>query len=46
LSAALRDRGAVVTGLDSSAGMLELARRRLGPGADLRLALFLVLQAG
>jgi len=38
LSAALRDRGAVVTGLDSSAGMLELARRRLGPGADLRLA--------
>jgi SAM-dependent methyltransferase len=38
LSAALRDRGAVVTGLDSSAGMLELARRRLGPAADLRLA--------
>ena len=37
LSAALRDRGAVVTGLDSSAGMLELARRRLGPGVDLRL---------
>src|ERR1700689_2981486 len=38
LSAALRDRGAVVTGLDSSAGMLELARRRLGPDADLHLA--------
>ena len=38
LSAALRDRGAVVTGLDSSAGMLKLARRRLGPAADLRLA--------
>ncbi|MGW4560831.1 class I SAM-dependent methyltransferase [Streptomyces sp. NPDC004561] len=30
LSAALRDRGAVVTGIDASAGMLELARRRLG----------------
>ena len=38
LSAALRDRGAVVTGLDSSAAMLELARLRLGPRADLRLA--------
>ena len=38
LSAALRDRGAVVTGLDASAGMLQLARRRLGPGADLILA--------
>jgi SAM-dependent methyltransferase len=38
LSAALRDRGAMVTGFDSSAGMLELARRRLGPGADLRVA--------
>ena len=37
LSAALRDRGAVVTGFDSSAGMLELARRRLGD-ADLHLA--------
>jgi len=37
-SAALRDRGAVVTGLDSSARMLELARLRLGPSADLRLA--------
>jgi SAM-dependent methyltransferase len=32
LFAALRDRGAIVTGIDSSAGMLELARRRLGDG--------------
>jgi SAM-dependent methyltransferase len=38
LSAALRDRGAVVTGVDASAGMLELARRRLGPDTDLRVA--------
>ena len=38
LFAALRDRGAVVTGFDKSAGMLELARRRLGDGADLRVA--------
>src|ERR1700691_1766711 len=38
IAAALRDRGATVTGFDSSAGMLELARRRLGPGADLHLA--------
>ncbi|MEU6721349.1 methyltransferase domain-containing protein [Nonomuraea sp. NPDC046802] len=30
LSAALCDRGAVVTGIDASAGMLALARRRLG----------------
>ncbi|MFI7359339.1 class I SAM-dependent methyltransferase [Streptomyces avidinii] len=30
LSAALRDRGAVVTAIDASAGMLALARRRLG----------------
>src|ERR1700761_5670697 len=36
--AALRERGATVTGLDSSAGMLELARRRLGPDADLQVA--------
>ncbi|MEV4360215.1 class I SAM-dependent methyltransferase [Nonomuraea sp. NPDC049625] len=35
---ALRDRGAVVSGIDSSTGMLELARRRLGDGADLRVA--------
>jgi SAM-dependent methyltransferase len=38
LFAALRDRGAVVTGIDKSTGMLELARRRLGPDADLRVA--------
>jgi Methyltransferase domain len=38
LFGALRDRGAVVTGFDKSAGMLELARRRLGDGADLRVA--------
>jgi SAM-dependent methyltransferase len=38
LFAALRDRGAVVTGIDQSAGMLEHARRRLGADADLRVA--------
>ena len=38
LFAALRDRGAVVSGIDLSAGMLELARRRLGADADLRVA--------
>ncbi|MDP9850297.1 class I SAM-dependent methyltransferase [Streptosporangium lutulentum] len=38
LSAALRDRGAIVTGFDSSAKMLELARQRLGDGAALHLA--------
>jgi SAM-dependent methyltransferase len=38
IAAALRDRGATVTGFDSSAGMLEQARRRLGPDADLHLA--------
>ncbi|WP_433292915.1 class I SAM-dependent methyltransferase [Pseudonocardia sp. CA-142604] len=38
LFAALRDRGAIVTGIDSSAGMVELARRRLGADADLRVA--------
>ncbi|MFJ4657311.1 class I SAM-dependent methyltransferase [Nocardia sp. NPDC088792] len=38
LCAALRDRGAVVTGIDASAGMLELARRRIGSDADLRVA--------
>jgi SAM-dependent methyltransferase len=38
LSAALRDRGAIVTGFDSSAKMLELARQRLGADADLHLA--------
>lgn len=35
LYAALRDRGAVVTGIDASAGMLALARRRFGGDADL-----------
>jgi ubiquinone/menaquinone biosynthesis C-methylase UbiE len=34
----LRDRGATVTGFDSSAEMLELARKRLGPDTDLRVA--------
>jgi SAM-dependent methyltransferase len=38
LSAALRDRGAIVVGFDASATMLELARQRLGSDADLRLA--------
>ncbi|MFI7613583.1 class I SAM-dependent methyltransferase [Nonomuraea terrae] len=37
LSAKLRDRGAVVTGIDASAGMLAIARRRLGDDADLRV---------
>ncbi|WP_237408658.1 class I SAM-dependent methyltransferase [Streptomyces sp. M2CJ-2] len=37
LSAALRDRGAVVTGIDASAGMLALARRRLGDDVALHL---------
>ncbi|MGW7517359.1 class I SAM-dependent methyltransferase [Streptomyces sp. NPDC054796] len=38
LSEALRDRGAAVTGIDSSANMLALAERRLGADADLHLA--------
>jgi SAM-dependent methyltransferase len=38
LFAALRDRGAVVSGFDQSAGMLAQARRRLGDDADLRVA--------
>jgi ubiquinone/menaquinone biosynthesis C-methylase UbiE len=38
LSAALRDRGAIVTGFDKSAGMIEVARRRLGDDADLQVA--------
>jgi SAM-dependent methyltransferase len=37
LSAALRERGALVTGIDGSPGMLEVARRRLGPDVDLRV---------
>ena len=38
LFAALRDRGALVTGIDSSTTMLELARQRLGDGAALQTA--------
>ena len=38
LFAALRDRGAIVSGFDKSAGMIELARRRLGDDADLQVA--------
>ncbi|MDN4615326.1 class I SAM-dependent methyltransferase [Leifsonia sp. F6_8S_P_1B] len=38
ISADLRDRGAVVTGIDASAGMLDQARLRLGPDADLLVA--------
>jgi len=38
LTAALRDRGAIVTGFDSSMRMLELARQRLGDDADLQVA--------
>jgi ubiquinone/menaquinone biosynthesis C-methylase UbiE len=35
---ALRDRGAIVTGVDPSAKMLELARQRLGDGTALEQA--------
>jgi SAM-dependent methyltransferase/predicted MFS family arabinose efflux permease len=38
LFAALRDQGAVVSGFDASARMLELARKRLGDNADLQAA--------
>lgn len=38
LSAMLQARGAVVSGVDSSPAMVDLARQRLGPGADLRVA--------
>ncbi|GAA3439107.1 hypothetical protein GCM10018954_087270 [Kutzneria kofuensis] len=38
VSAALRDRGAVVAGFDFSAKMVELARQRLGADVDLRVA--------
>jgi ubiquinone/menaquinone biosynthesis C-methylase UbiE len=38
LSAALRDRGAIVTGFDLSTAMIDLARRRLGDDADLIVA--------
>ena len=37
-SAAIRARGAVVTGIDVSAAMVDLARRRLGEDADVRVA--------
>ena len=35
---ALRERGAIVSGFDASAKMLELARKRLGDGAALQVA--------
>ena len=38
LAAMLRERGAIVAGFDSSAKMLELARKRLGPEPDLQMA--------
>lgn len=38
LTAALQDLGAVVTGFDLSPAMIELARARLGPDADLHVA--------
>ncbi len=38
LAAALRDRGAIVSGFDVSAAMIELARRRLGEDSDLIVA--------
>ncbi|MEV6413189.1 class I SAM-dependent methyltransferase [Kribbella sp. NPDC051718] len=38
LLAALRDRGAIVSGFDLSAGMIELARRRLGEDVELTVA--------
>ncbi|MEU4380043.1 class I SAM-dependent methyltransferase [Micromonospora echinofusca] len=38
LSAALRAKGAVVTGFDASAAMVDLARQRLGEDADVHVA--------
>lgn len=38
LTLALRERGAVVTGLDGSPAMIELARRRLGEDVPLHVA--------
>ncbi|WP_425388653.1 class I SAM-dependent methyltransferase [Amycolatopsis jejuensis] len=38
VTAALRERGAVVSGFDRSAKMIELARQRLGTETDLRVA--------
>lgn len=40
LAAALAARGAIVTGFDLSPGMLAIARERLGPATDLRVADF------
>ncbi|NTE65157.1 class I SAM-dependent methyltransferase [Agrobacterium tumefaciens] len=37
-AAALLDRGAILTGIDSSAGLLEITQRRLGGRAQLLLA--------
>lgn len=38
LAAALRERGAIMTGVDKSTGLLALARARLGPGVPLHAA--------
>jgi ubiquinone/menaquinone biosynthesis C-methylase UbiE len=38
LAAALRERGALVSGFDASRSMVELARERLGMDSDLRVA--------
>ncbi len=38
LAAGLRAKGATVVGFDSSPAMIQLARERLGPAADLRVA--------
>ena len=38
LSAELHARGAVVTGVDASAAMVDLARQRLGEDADVHVA--------
>lgn len=38
LTAELRDRGAILTGVDGSAGMIDIARRRLGDDVPLHVA--------
>src|SRR5581483_3191063 len=38
LAAALREKGALVTGFDASAAMIRLAQQRLGQGAALCVA--------
>jgi SAM-dependent methyltransferase len=38
LTAALRDKGAIMSGFDQSTAMIELARRRLGAEADVQVA--------